>query len=441
MPGTAALQDAIREAADPMTVLNRIVEQSVALVPLADGASLEVRRDADTLEYLCAAGTLGAFVGLQLPVAQSFSGLSVMTGDVIRCDDALDDPRVNRAAVQRTGVRSMMCLPLSDQEGSIAVLKVSSQQPNAFTEGDAEKLERIAGFLRTTARASVELATVTVDLLAHMDGDGVVEQVESTLDAARFVANVMTPGLVERLRSSDEVREVISAQRFRVDYQPIIELKTGRIVAAEALARFDGDRSTEWWFASANAVGLGDELELATARRALASMDELPAGIRVAVNASPSVAASDAFADLLKEHDAGRLTVELTEHEAVADYDELLDGIRRLRGRGVCLSVDDAGSGYSGLAHLLRLTPDIIKLDRELVTGMESDPAKRALAAGLVVFAESIGAGIVAEGVETRAEAECATEVGIDLAQGNLFCRAVSPAELSALVDAQAPRA
>ena len=107
----------------------------------------------------------------------------------------------------------------------------------------------------------------------------------------------------------------------------------------------------------------------------------------------------------------------------------------------MCLSVDDAGSGYSGLAHLLRLTPDVIKLDRELITGIEGNAAKRALASGLVVFATSISSVMVAEGVETEAEAACAAGLGIALAQGNLFSEAVDPAALSGLMLAQAPRA
>ena len=437
VPGTAALQVAIREAADPLTVLQRIVEQSVLLVPGADGASLEVRRDEATLEYLCAAGELAPFVGLQLPIAQSFSGLAVLSGQLIRCDDALHDERVNRAAVQRTGVVSMMCVPLSEEQGSIAVLKVSSRKPNAFSDADTHQLELIAGFLRTTARAAVELATVTMDLLTHMDGT--VPRDAGTVDAARFVANVMTPGLVDRVRARTEIRDAIAQRQFRIVWQPIVEFATGRIVAAEALARFDGDHSALWWFSSANTVGLADELEFATAECALESLDDLPSGIRLALNAGPSLAASPAFAELLSAHPAERLTLELTEHEAVADYPGLISALEPLRAAGVCLSVDDAGSGYSGLAHLLRLTPDVIKLDRELVTGIEANAAKRALASGLVVFARSIAAEIVAEGVETAAEAACAAELGITLAQGNFFSDAVAPTALSAL--AQAPSA
>lgn len=83
------------------------------LVPGADGASLEVRRSDRELEYVSAAGTLQAFVGLVLPLHQSLSGLAVLTAQVQRCDDALSDDRVNRAAVARTGIRSMLCGRLS----------------------------------------------------------------------------------------------------------------------------------------------------------------------------------------------------------------------------------------------------------------------------------------------------------------------------------------
>ena len=169
MPNHQPLHEAIRVAADPLAVLQRIVHQAIMLLPQADGASLEVRREANRLEYLVAAGSLASHVGLRLPVQGSFSGLSLRTGRVEICRDALTDSRVDRSGVAATGVRSMLCVPLSDQPESVAVLKVSSARADAFSEADAEQLRVLAHFLDVTVSAASALAGVTADVLADLD--------------------------------------------------------------------------------------------------------------------------------------------------------------------------------------------------------------------------------------------------------------------------------
>ena len=101
------------------------------------------------------------------------------------------------------------------------------------------------------------------------------------------------------------------------------------------------------------------------------------------------------------------------------------------------IAVDDAGSGYSSLAHILKLAPDFIKLDRELVSGIDLDPVRRALAASLVTFAADTGAEIVAEGVETEDELEVLRRLGVRYAQGYHLGR---PAPLHALANRDHPK-
>jgi EAL domain-containing protein (putative c-di-GMP-specific phosphodiesterase class I) len=434
MTGKAVLHEAIRDAANPMAVLDRIVRQSLDLVPRADGASLEIRRDSELLEYVSAAGTLADYVGLTLPVHHSLSGMAVLTGEVQRCDDGRTDPRTNPEAVARTGVISMVCVPLSSEQGGVAVLKVSAREPNAFTDEDVERLRILAQFLDTTVSAASDLARVTAEVLTELDVEATEQPVAGAeADVARFVANIMTPGLVDKIEAEQLIREVMEQDRLEIVLQPIVDLASGDIVSCEALTRFHGgvDRSPEWWFASAHVAGIGDELELIALRKALAAFAEIPAPVRMAVNVGPSLAMREHFADVFDEAPLDRLTVELTEHEAVADYDTLLERLTVLRRRGVRLSVDDTGSGYSGLSHILRLQPDVLKLDRELVTEVHRDPVKRALATALVAFARSLGARVVAEGIEQEDEAHCLQSLGVDYGQGFLFARAMPPQELS----------
>ena len=420
-----------------MALMDRIVVEALKLVPSADGASLEMRRDADTLEYVSAAGRLAPFVGLRLPLDQSLSGLAVRSGELQVCTDASCDPRVNAAAVATTGVVSMLCVPLSPDSAGVAVLKVSSSQPRAFTPRDASSLRTLAQFLVTAVEAASSLATVTANLLEeletiHPDGDVPM----SDDDEARFVANVMTPGLADRTEMAAEVRNVLERDAIEIVLQPIVAMDAGRIVACEALARFQGGvaHPPDWWFRAAHRIGLGVQLEERAVIKSLALLDHLPAPIRMSINVGVDLLLDPHFLDLFDAHPMHRLTIELTEHVPVTDYSSVIAVKEQLRARGARLSLDDTGSGYSGLTHILRLTPDVIKLDRELVTDLDGDPAKSALASALVTFARSIDAEVVAEGIERHAEADHLRHLGVEFGQGYLFHRPMPLREVRRLI-------
>lgn len=433
----AGLHEAIREIADPMALLDRIVQQALVLLPHADGASLEVLRDDRRLEYASAAGTLAASVGITLPVDQSLSGRAVLTGEVQQCDDARDDPRVNAEAVRRTGVVSMLCVPLSDRLGGVAVLKVSSRRPHAFSAKDLSTLRRLATFMDVSVRAASDLADATEDVLQALDADHSPELAGGSepgrAQAARFVADVLTPGLAERAESAQLVRDVVAGERVTTVVQPIVDLRTRELIAVEALSRFPDStgRPPDHWFRMAHRIGLGEALELLAIRRALALVDALPYGVRMAVNVSAETVLHPDFAAVMAAVPPDRLTVELTEHSPVADYDAVLAVLAPLRAAGARLSVDDTGTGYSGLAHIMRLLPEVIKLDRELTTGVHADPVRQALTTALVSFAERIGARVVAEGIEVEQEADVLRDLGVGFGQGYLLGR---PGSVDSLV-------
>jgi len=140
--------------------------------------------------------------------------------------------------------------------------------------------------------------------------------------------------------------------------------------------------------------------------------------VSLAVNVSPLLLAAGAVSTLLQSVPPERVVVELTEHIAIQDYCALSQMVEQLRANGARLAVDDTGAGISSLAHILSLRPDIIKLDRFLVSGVDTDPARRALAVALVGFASEIGAGVVAEGIETEGELNTLRALGIVLGQG-----------------------
>ena len=223
----------------------------------------------------------------------------------------------------------------------------------------------------------------------------------------------------------ERVERAIDDRAFTMVFQPIFDLDGGAIVGMEALARFSQlpVRTPTVWIAEAEAVGLLMDLELALAGAALDGLESLPPDAYLALNFSPQTAVSDRLRDLLERTDPSRIVLEVTEHAPVADYDELREALSGLRERGVRLAIDDAGAGFASLRHIIRLDPDLIKLDITLTRQIETDPVRQALAVALVSFAEQIGATVVAEGVESELELEALRRAGIRHAQGFLLGR------------------
>lgn len=221
------------------------------------------------------------------------------------------------------------------------------------------------------------------------------------------------------------IDQALAPGGLSIVFQPVADLTTGEIVGAEALARFAPEpyRPPNEWFADADEVGRGAELELAAVAAALEMLDLLPPNAFLAVNASPAVATTAEFAALLAVCPGERLVVELTEHIRVEDYDTLLTALHRLRRRGVRIAADDTGAGYAGFQHLIRLRPDIVKLDTTLTRGIDADPVRRSLAAALVAFAAETGVTIIAEGVEISGELATLQRIGIPWGQGYHLAR------------------
>jgi EAL domain-containing protein (putative c-di-GMP-specific phosphodiesterase class I) len=202
-------------------------------------------------------------------------------------------------------------------------------------------------------------------------------------------------------------------------FQPVFELQGGNRVAVEALARFPGhpSRPPSAWFDRAEQLSMLVELELACVRSALASLGDLPAGIRLSINISPRTATTTELVELIAPV-GDRVIVELTEHAPVDDYAPLKKSVERLRESGALIAVDDVGAGFASLRHVLRLAPDIVKLDLSLIREIETDSTSRALASALVTFCKRIGATVVAEGIESHAVLTLLRRLGVRQGQG-----------------------
>jgi diguanylate cyclase (GGDEF)-like protein len=206
-------------------------------------------------------------------------------------------------------------------------------------------------------------------------------------------------------------------------FQPLVSLSTGRILGFEALSRFPHPpgRGPDSWFAQAARCGLAAPLEAVALRAALAKRGR-PPGTFLSLNVSPSTLGSPEVQAVLPEDMAG-LVVEITEHELADDLDALETVLAALRERGARIAIDDAGTGYSGLQRVMRIHPDVIKLDRSLVMNLHEDPVKEALIDSFVRFAQRTGASVCAEGIETMEELKLLADLDVTYGQGYVLAR------------------
>jgi len=238
-------------------------------------------------------------------------------------------------------------------------------------------------------------------------------------------------GLIERHALSEQqrsekiarVRGVIDRRDFWTVYQPIFHLSDNKVVGYEALTRFRPEpyRSPDRWFDEAGEVGLRTELEITVLETALDGLRLIPDGVYLSLNVCPDALLDGSVVELLAKYPLHRLMLEVTEHTSIVDYSLLAAILEPLRQAGLRLAVDDAGAGYASFRHILKLKPDVIKLDRSLINNVDSDSDCCAMASALIRFAEQTGSKIIAEGVETDAELAVLRGLRVAKAQGFLF--------------------
>lgn len=252
------------------------------------------------------------------------------------------------------------------------------------------------------------------------------------VETLRFFADIVGKVLEDRqeqdaLRraTTERLREALDKQQYSTVFQPIVDIRENLIVGWEALARFQSDpyRPPNEWFDDATRVGLREELENAMRRDALEHLPALPPDTYLSLNVTPLTVLDPQFADSLSTYPLGRLVLEITEHDCVDDYEKIARALAPLRQQGVRLAVDDAGAGYASFRHILKLKPDIIKLDHSLIQHIDSSGDHRTLAIALVQFSHSVGSQVLAEGVETPEELSALRDLGVKMAQGYLLGR------------------
>lgn len=329
-------------------------------------------------------------VGLRLPVNQTYCG-PMTKGEIPHLvnDAAADDRTADLPLTREAGIGAYVGVPIRLWDGTLyGTLCCLSRSAEPSLNG------RDVRFLRV-------LAEIVADQLDR-------DQLETE----------------KRRLEWSRIHSILERDSVDVEFQPVFDLLDRSIVSLEALARFwtEPMRSPSVWFAEANEVGLGAELELAAIRSALQRIDEFPEGVALALNVSPATALDPRFCELLLGV-AERIVIEITEHAQVDDYDALAAALAPLRERGAQLAIDDVGAGFANLRHILRLAPDIVKLDLSLTQEISRDPARRALATSLVGFAGGVGARIVAEGISSDEDLTLLRALGVNYGQGFYLAR------------------
>lgn len=238
-----------------------------------------------------------------------------------------------------------------------------------------------------------------------------VEQIETHLDTD-----------YRHGRIDKRITKLIGDRAMQVHQQPIYSIKDNRPVGVECLARFPDAmmRGPDKWFEEAAEIGRGIELELLAVECALVSLKQVPKDFYVSVNASPDTIMSGALHQVLERAGKKNLVVEVTEHQQVEDYSALKKALKPIS-KYARIAIDDVGSGYAGLRHLVDLGPDMLKLDMTLTRDIHQDLARCALVGAMVRFSEAIGSKLIAEGVEHAEEAEVLKKLGVEFAQGYYF--------------------
>jgi diguanylate cyclase (GGDEF)-like protein len=294
--------------------------------------------------------------------------------------------------------------------------------------------------------AVAEGAGGTVDQLVSDAGVAMARAVDAEVPVEVFDVE-MRSEVEERRTLELSLRRGIERGEFGLAYQPIVELADGRLLGFEALARWVDPPAPGMGPAqfipvaeSAGLIGtLGSEL-LGQACAQLAHWQRIRPEVFVSVNlsarqlAEPDLPARVARALADAGADPAGLHLEITETVLLDDVDRAVDSLQQLKTTGVRLCLDDFGTGYSSLTYLCRLPVDVVKIDRSFVAGLGVSDRDSSVVAAIIGMAGTLGHDLVAEGVETTAQAGRLRALGCEMAQGYLYSRPVPAADAEAML-------
>ncbi len=264
----------------------------------------------------------------------------------------------------------------------------------------------------------------------------------------RFYTPEINTRAMERFEIERELRHALDRNELTVHYQPVVEMKTGKIIGSEALLRWHNQKLGE--VSPARFIPVAEETDLIvpigewvlrTACEQARQWHEHGLRLRLAVNVSAKQLRRADFPDmvLMIIRQTGfdpvncALTMEVTETELMENAESSAELLKNLQARGLSVSIDDFGTGYSSLSYLKRLPVDTLKIDISFIRDITRSHDDAAIVKAIIALAHSLDMNVVAEGVETREQFTALRVLGCDAAQGFLFSPAVPPADFEKL--------
>jgi diguanylate cyclase (GGDEF)-like protein len=296
--------------------------------------------------------------------------------------------------------------------------------------------------------ASTENAWMLMDDLVRQSDMAMYASKDSGGSKYSIFSDVMQKAVVRKVELENEVRDALERAEFSFALQPQVEIATGKLFGFEALIRwFHPERG---FIPPDEFIPLIENTEnilkigywgLKKAFEILQKLDDLGfKGLKIAVNLSASQFLDPDLLPFLREQikvfnrNPSQIELELTERTVVADIEQTLDTMRKLKQMGFIFSIDDFGTGYSSLAYLKKMPVDIIKIDRSFVSGMSDNSADMQIVSSTIAMVQKLGMQVVAEGVETLAQMKLLQGLHCEIGQGYFISRPISESDLYALL-------
>jgi EAL domain-containing protein (putative c-di-GMP-specific phosphodiesterase class I) len=250
--------------------------------------------------------------------------------------------------------------------------------------------------------------------------------------------------VARRIAVRRAVTRAAETQDFRLDFQPVYNIRTGELNGFEALIRLNdpelGEISPAEFIPVAEQAGLIRQIGAWCLQEACRVAVEWPAHLIVAVNLSPSQFLSGALiGDVRKALEDNRfpsyrLEVEITEGTLLNDSELVLGQLRVLRDLGVAVALDDFGTGYSSLSYLWKFPFSKLKIDRSFVSALDESPSAKGIVRSIIKLGHGLGLTVTGEGIENTKQLGILRDLGCDMAQGYLLDRPARTAELAAII-------
>jgi diguanylate cyclase (GGDEF)-like protein/PAS domain S-box-containing protein len=330
-------------------------------------------------------------------------------------------------------------------------------------EDDARMIARLlAALAEPFDIAGRELRVSASVGLAWSDGSIGIRELMRDADTAMYAAKDagkntvrtfetgMHRRVVDRFELTGELQQALEQRQFEIDYQPIVNLKTGDISGAEALVRWA--HPTRGRVSPAEFIPLAEETGLIVPlgawilrtaceqaslwRRALPDRAPFKLGVNVSTRQLQDAGFPELVQDILTttETEPSLLVLEITESLLPENGAAMIEQLKQLNSLGVRIAVDDFGTGYSALSRLHHFPIQIVKIDRSFITEIECDRNKAQVVQGIVSLADSLDLDVVAEGIEHAAQAEQLRAMQASHGQGYMFSRPVAPERMGALL-------